>query len=82
MPIIKVKGLDGLAGLPEQERQAFKQKQIAAGLLSESSPEEYFEILYNNGQFAKHFGVEAFQNTPDPVVRNNMLRSKLIADSA
>ena len=82
MPIIKVKGLEGLAGLSEQERQAFKQKQVAAGLLSESSPEEYFEILYNNGQFAKHFGVEAFQNTPDPIVRNNMLRSKLIADTA
>ena len=81
MPLVKIKGLDGLAGLPEQEREAFKRKQIAAGLLSESSPEEYFETLYRNGQFIDKFGIDAFKSTPDALTRNTMLDDRFISDA-
>ena len=80
MPIIKIRPLEGLKGLPEQEREAFKQKQISAGLLTKDSSDDDFDTLYRNGQFVKRFGLDSFMNN-SPEVRNIMLDNALIGES-
>lgn len=59
MPIESLRGLKGLSGLPQQERDAWRR--INASKL-EGKSAQYEDRLYANQQFVKKFGMDAFKS--------------------
>lgn len=58
----KLKGLKGLKGLSRNEFAAWKNAQIAAGKINNSTPYMQMEILYNNQQYINKYGIDAFKS--------------------
>ena len=80
MPIINLKGLRGLSDLNKDERNAFIQKQISAGLLSSTSSFMDADRLYKNGQFYKKYGADAF-NSMTPEQRDALWENDFINEA-
>ena len=59
MPIESLRGLKGLSGLSQQERDAWRR--INANNL-EGKSAQYEDRLYANQQFVKKFGMDAFKS--------------------
>lgn len=56
----KLKGLKGLAGLSQQEKDAWVKSKVEEGYLLPHSSWADKDRLYRNDQFVKKFGIEAF----------------------
>lgn len=61
MSRIELKGLKGLKGLSGREYTAWKNAQMAAGKIDKNTPYKQLEILYNNQQYIKKYGHDAFK---------------------
>ena len=59
MPIESLRGLKGLSGLSQQERDAWRR--VNASKL-EGKSAQYEDRLYANQQFVKKFGMDAFKS--------------------
>lgn len=64
MGVEKLKGLQGLKGLSEEARNAWKNKQIELGKITSNTSFEQQDRLYRNQQYIKKYGREAFKSTP------------------
>lgn len=62
MARIQLKGLDGLKGLSRSEYRTWRDAQVAAGKITNSTPYEQEEILYNNQQYVEKYGMDAFRS--------------------
>lgn len=80
MPIINLRGLRGLSDLNKDERNAFIQKQISAGLLSSTSSFMDADRLYKNGEFYKKYGADAF-NSMTPEQRDALWENDFINEA-
>ena len=64
MGIEKLKGLQGLKGLSEEARNAWKQQQIDLGKITDNTSWEQQDRLYRNQQYIEKYGRDAFKSTP------------------
>lgn len=62
MSIEKIKGLKGLKGLSAQEYEDWKNQQIEAGKIKETTSFENQEKLYNNQLYVDRYGVDSFKS--------------------
>ena len=62
MSIEKIKGLKGLKGLSAQEYEDWKNQQIKAGKIKETTSFENQEKLYNNQLYVDRYGVDSFKS--------------------
>ena len=61
MSIEKLKGLKGLKGLSAQEYEDWRNQQIEAGKIKETTSFENQEKLYNNQLYVAKYGVDSFR---------------------
>ena len=64
MGVEKLKGLQGLKGLSEEARNAWKQQQIDLGKITDNTSWEQQDRLYRNQQYIEKYGRDAFKSTP------------------
>ena len=63
MGVEKLKGLQGLKGLSDQERKAWKQQQLELGKITNSTSWNQLDRLYRNQQYVAKYGIEAFKSS-------------------
>ena len=62
MSIEKLKGLKGLKGLSAQEYEDWKNQQIEAGKIKETTSFENQEKVYNNQLYIAKYGIDSFKS--------------------
>lgn len=78
--LIQLKGLQGLSGLNEQERNSWMQEQIDLGTLPSNASYLDFDRVYRNGQFVDLYGEDEFyRHSPD--VRDAMVKDRVVQDA-
>lgn len=63
MGVERLKGLQGLKGLSDQERKAWKQQQLELGKITNSTSWNQLDRLYRNQQYVDKYGIESFKSS-------------------